>query len=203
MRIFTVGVGTAEGELIRVPDASHPGAFTFLKDDDGNVVKSRLNEAMLKEIAEKSGGFYMPLRGARPIETLYERGLAPLPKSDNASKMVRLYHEAYHWPLALAMALLADGNVFTQPQTIGPQAATTAPTPAFFAGLGRAALSWPSAPWPRSPRGPRSPPRSIRITRRGSYNQALREYDRLSRQNTNDFRLQFNSRHLRLSSRKI
>ena len=42
LRIFTIGVGTAEGELIRVPDEQ--GALSFLKDDSGNAVKSRSSE---------------------------------------------------------------------------------------------------------------------------------------------------------------
>ncbi|MFM8469510.1 MAG: VWA domain-containing protein, partial [Limisphaerales bacterium] len=82
LRIFTIGVGSAAGELIRVPDAK--GKLDFLKDESGNVVKSRLNETLLQQIAgaAASGGFYLPLRGANTMDLLYERGLAPLPKSE-------------------------------------------------------------------------------------------------------------------------
>src|ERR1043166_6671605 len=104
LKIFTIGVGTGEGEFIRQPDSS--GTMTFLKDEQGNVVKSRLDEPFLQKIAATANGFYLPLRGARPIETLYERGLAPLPKSDSTTKLVRTYRERYHWPLAAAIMLL-------------------------------------------------------------------------------------------------
>ena len=40
------------------------------------------------------------------MDTLYERGLAPLPKSENKEKLVRRYHEQFHWPLTAAMLLL-------------------------------------------------------------------------------------------------
>ena len=37
LRIFTIGVGTPEGELLRVPDAQ--GRVDYVRDEQGNVVK--------------------------------------------------------------------------------------------------------------------------------------------------------------------
>ena len=66
MKIFTIGIGTSEGELLRVKDAK--GRTDYIRDDEGNVVKSRLNEALLQQIAGATeGGFYLPMRGARPF----------------------------------------------------------------------------------------------------------------------------------------
>ncbi len=104
LRIFTVGVGTANGELLRPVDAS--GRTDFIKDSDGNVVKSRLNETLLKEMAQATGGFYLILSGANTMNVLYERGLAPLPKSDLASQRIKRPHERYQWVLGLAIVLL-------------------------------------------------------------------------------------------------
>ncbi len=104
LRIFTVGVGTANGELLRPVDAS--GRTDFIKDSDGNVVKSRLNETLLKEMAQATGGFYLMLSGANTMNVLYERGLAPLPKSDLASQRIKRPHERYQWVLGLAIVLL-------------------------------------------------------------------------------------------------
>ena len=104
LKIFTVGVGTPNGELLRVTDES--GATGYIKDEQGNVVKSRLDEELLREIATVTGGFYLALRGVNSMETLYEQGLAPLPKSDISSRLVKRYHERFQWPLALACAAL-------------------------------------------------------------------------------------------------
>jgi Ca-activated chloride channel family protein len=105
MKIFTIGIGTPEGELLRVQDAK--GRTDYVRDADGNVVKSRLNESLLREIAGATdGGFYLPLRGAKTIDTLYAKGLAPLPKTEGREKLVKRYHERYHWPLAAAVLLL-------------------------------------------------------------------------------------------------
>ncbi len=105
MKIFTIGVGTADGELLRIKDAK--GRTDYIRDSEGNVVKSRLNESLLQQIAGATdGGFYLPLRGAKTIDTLYEKGLAPLPKSEGQEKLVKRFHERYHWPLAAAILLL-------------------------------------------------------------------------------------------------
>ena len=56
LHIFTVGVGTKEGELLRVKDDQ--GNYSFIKDEDGNVVKSHLNETLLRlKIATRSQWF--------------------------------------------------------------------------------------------------------------------------------------------------
>ena len=105
MKIFTIGIGTTEGELLRIKDAK--GRTDYIRDGEGNVVKSRLNESLLQQIAGATeGGFYLPLRGAKTIDTLYEKGLAPLPKSEGQEKLVKRFHERYHWPLAAAIVLL-------------------------------------------------------------------------------------------------
>ncbi len=113
MRIFTIGIGTAEGELLRIKDAK--GNSDYVRDEQGNVVKSHLNERLLQQIAGATeGGFYLPLRGAKAIDTLYDEGLAKLPKAQHQEKFVRRYHERYHWPLAAAIMLLLGEFLFPE-----------------------------------------------------------------------------------------
>src|SRR6266566_7315087 len=104
LKVFTIGLGTANGELLRATDEK--GGASYIKDEQGNVVKSRLNESLLQQIATVAGGFYLPLRGANTVGTLYDKGLAPLPKSEISERLIRRYHERYQWPLALALAAL-------------------------------------------------------------------------------------------------
>ena len=104
LKIFTIGIGSAEGALVQIPDGN--GGSDYIRDEKGQVVKTKLNESLLQEIAGATGGFYLPLRGADTINTLYERGLAPLPKSEGAEKLVRRYHEQFQWPLTVALLLL-------------------------------------------------------------------------------------------------
>jgi Ca-activated chloride channel family protein len=53
--IFSVGAGTREGAKIILPDG------TAVRDKNGNVVVSLLDEDLLTEIAERSGGTYISM----------------------------------------------------------------------------------------------------------------------------------------------
>lgn len=105
IRIFTVGVGNSAGELIPVPNES--GGVEFLKDEKGQPVKSRLDDATLRQIAEATGGAYEPLgRQGEGLEAIYRTGLASIPKQELSARMNRVYLERFQWPLAAAIALL-------------------------------------------------------------------------------------------------
>jgi len=111
VRIFTVGVGTREGDLIQVTKSD--GQTEFLKDVDGNVVKSRLNENVLTQIAYITGGVYVRSGGAQfGLDYLYDRQLSKLKKHDAEEKMARLYDERFQWPLTLAFAFLLADAIF-------------------------------------------------------------------------------------------
>ena len=102
MKIYTVGVGTPQGDLI--PLANGGG---FVKDDSGAFVKSRLDEAALTAIATGTGGLYTPLGAqGQGFEYLYKTALAPMLKHDLASRQQRVYNQRYQWPLAASLALL-------------------------------------------------------------------------------------------------
>lgn len=102
MTIFTIGVGTAAGELI--PDRTSGG---FVKDNSGAYVRSRLDRQALKAIAEQGGGIYADL-GTRGegLETVYRERLALVPAREFAEKRTKVPISRSEWPLALAIALL-------------------------------------------------------------------------------------------------
>jgi Ca-activated chloride channel homolog len=105
VRLYTIGIGTKEGELIRVPDEN--GELNFLKDSAGNFVKSRLNEQLLKEIAAKTGGAYIRASGAEfGLEYLYDNELSKLEKREIESQIEKRYFDRFQYPLALALFLL-------------------------------------------------------------------------------------------------
>ncbi len=184
MIIFTVGVGTPEGELLRVKDAQ--GNTTFVKDENGDVVKSRLNQTLLQEIATTAHGFYLPLQGPNPMKVLYDRGLAPLPKSTGTTKLTRVYQERYHWPLGLAMlCLIIEAILPESPRSGAPRrrkasgaVAATAAALLLFLTISRAAAS---------------PSSAYNDYQKGNYDSALSEYSRLAEAKTNDYRLHYNA----------
>ncbi len=102
--IYTVGVGTSQGELIPVSAESGKG---FVKDQKGNFVTSRLDETTLKTIAEKTGGLYVPLGTAgEGLETIYQQKLALIPKEELMERRHKVPLERFEWPLAAALFFL-------------------------------------------------------------------------------------------------
>jgi Ca-activated chloride channel family protein len=107
VKIFTVGVGTAAGELIPVP--SDNGGTDFVKDSAGQIVKSRLDAAALTQIAQATGGLYEPLgQQGQGLTEIYNRGLAPFARHDLASRQTKVYLEQFQWPLLAALVLFAS-----------------------------------------------------------------------------------------------
>lgn len=190
LRLFTVGVGTPQGEVIQLRDAA--GNLTYLKDAAGNVVKSALNEPMLQQIAQATGGFYLPLQGPNPMAVLYERGLAPLPRLDAGRRSLRQFHERFQWPLAAALLLLAwEALLPDQRRRRGRlRAAPRAhPTLKGVAAGAAAALALLAL----APGAQGSAARALRDYRRGEFERAQAEYERLAALRTNDLRLPFNA----------
>ncbi len=104
MTIFTVGVGTTEGELIPLA-AGGPGSF--VKDESGKLVTSRLDEKGLTAIASAAGGLYVPLGAhGEGLERLYQEKLSRIPKKELAEKQHKEPLERSSWPLGAAIVLL-------------------------------------------------------------------------------------------------
>ena len=105
IKIFCVGIGTPEGELIPITDKQ--GNRVFLKDRNGNVVKSRLNESILQKIALVTGGDYIRATGAEfGLDLIYEKKIEKMKKREIKSRMIKRYEERFQIPLALALILL-------------------------------------------------------------------------------------------------
>jgi Ca-activated chloride channel family protein len=106
IRIFTVGVGTPQGSLI--PIIAEEGGTAFVKDSSGQVVKSKLDERRLKEIAQATGGFYLHLEnGPRTMKQLYDEGISKMTAAAFDARLSRRPIERYEWPLGAAILALA------------------------------------------------------------------------------------------------
>ena len=106
VRIFTIGVGTPEGSLI--PISGEDGGTAFVKDSKGQVVKSKLDEKRLREVAEATGGFYLHLEnGPRTMKQLIAEGLSKMQSGEIDARLSRRPIERYEWPLAAAILALA------------------------------------------------------------------------------------------------
>jgi Ca-activated chloride channel homolog len=104
VKIFTIGVGTAQGSLIPVEGNGEAG---FVKDAKGQVVKSKLDENRLREIAQATGGIYLHLEsGPQTMRQLYADGLSKLKTAEIDARLSSRPIERYEWPLAGAIVAL-------------------------------------------------------------------------------------------------
>ena len=102
LKIFTIGVGSPQGSLI--PITSDEGGTAFVKDSAGQVVKSKLDEKRLQEIAQATGGFYLHLGdGPQTMSQLYTQGLANMKAAEIDARLSRRPIERYEWSLGAAI----------------------------------------------------------------------------------------------------
>jgi len=183
IRIFTIGVGTPGGELLQTKDAR--GNTSFLRDGEGNVIKSRLNEPLLKELAEAGEGFYLPLSGPDTVNLLYERGLAPLPRGELAAAKIQRPIDRFQWPLGLAIVLVVIELFISERRRVSrADMKVAAPKPLWQTVLVLLLAAGAATASPRSAR---------RAYDQGEYNTALEEYRQLLRQDADNNRLMYNA----------
>lgn len=181
--IFTVGVGTAAGELIPVPDDA--GGTQYVKDSTGNFVKSHLDADMLQQIAAATGGVYMPLGPQNQgVLDLYDEKLKAFAQRQHADHQVAVYAELFQWPLGVAIGLLILEWL------LGVSVRRRDPTPSTSAvPLAALALGVAMAVAPRVWSSPRTAQQEYAS---GQYSQAQRDYAKSLQVDPGQAPLQFN-----------
>ena len=99
IRIYTIGIGTPEGAPIKI-------GGDYVKDEDGEMVVTKLGEQMLEEIAAVSEGAYV--RATKQSIGLDEivKSINQMEKSELSTMRYEEYNEQYQYFLAVALALL-------------------------------------------------------------------------------------------------
>ncbi len=105
IKIYCVGVGSREGDIIPILDDK--GDRAFVTDRSGQVVKTSLNEDLLKKIAISTGGNYVHATQAEfGLVLLYDKSISKLEKRDIEAKMRKHYQERFQYFLAFTVMLL-------------------------------------------------------------------------------------------------
>jgi Ca-activated chloride channel family protein len=103
VRIYTVGIGTASGELIPAPGSGE----SWVKNRAGEVVKSRLDEKTLQDIALATNGAYVHGAGASlGLDEIFDGHIAKMERRELQSTLQRRFENRFQIPLALALLLL-------------------------------------------------------------------------------------------------
>ncbi len=101
--IFCVGVGTPNGANIPLKD-SNGVVRGFLKDSHGNIVRSKLNETLLRNLAKTTGGAYYHADNESILRL--SRRLDRIKKTRFGSHPYELMEPQYHYFLLIAFLLL-------------------------------------------------------------------------------------------------
>jgi Ca-activated chloride channel family protein len=105
--VHTVGVGDAQVEA-PIPVKQASGLRTFLKDDEGQVVRTRLEEDVLRQIAQRTKGHYFAVgTGLLDLDSVCKELLAAKPTRElkKGGQGFTFIHR-FQWFLAPALALL-------------------------------------------------------------------------------------------------
>lgn len=101
-RVFCIGVGTSDGELIPLK-ADDGTRLDYHKDRDGNYVKTRLDEPALREVAAAGeGAYWRSSLSAFEVQALSDR-IAGMEDGDLGAERFTSYEERYQIPLGLAL----------------------------------------------------------------------------------------------------
>lgn len=98
--IFTVGIGSPEGTTITDPTTKAPK-----KDQNGTIVISKLNETILKEIAQAGNGGYMQLKNINSAAQSIHQALDQMEKNKLGSSDLQQYKSYYQYFLIFAILL--------------------------------------------------------------------------------------------------
>ena len=104
MVVYTIGVGNSLGEPI--PVRTSAGHTDYKKDSEGNTVITRLNEQILREIAQAGKGSYIHANNAHVGLDILFNELDKLEKSDIEDVTYSRYESRYAIPLWIAFVLL-------------------------------------------------------------------------------------------------
>ncbi len=104
IKIFTIGIGSPEGIPIKL---TTPEGTSYLKDREGNIVVSKLDETFLQKISLTTGGAYhRATASGLELDRIYTARIAKMDKKELESTRKKVYEHRFQGPLALALLLL-------------------------------------------------------------------------------------------------
>jgi Ca-activated chloride channel family protein len=141
VRVFTVGVGTPSGDVIPVVDEAGQ-VIDMRKDESGQIVRSKLDENLLRDLARSTrGGYFSAARMGGELSRL-AAAMGSLARSSHGSKLIERPVSRFPWFAALAMLLLLAEHARPRRRREGAPL-RAAPAPAASKSATRAPLPAP------------------------------------------------------------
>lgn len=99
IRIYAIGIGTPEGAPVKLDGE-------FIKDENDEMVVSRLNEELLQQITAATGGGYIRATNAAFGLDEIVSEINKIEKGELSTLRFEEYNEQFQWILAIAAVLL-------------------------------------------------------------------------------------------------
>ena len=105
IKIFPIGIGSSAGEPI--PVLNRKGERVgYKKDNDGEVIVTKLDEITLQKIALTTGGkYYRATAGEMELDKVYEE-ISKMEKKELEGKLMMQYEDRFQYPLFIAILLI-------------------------------------------------------------------------------------------------
>ena len=117
--IYTLGVGTTAGSQIQI--LNDRGQPEWLRDQTGLVVRSRLDDTTLRNIAQATHGDYYPLGAYGEGLAKVQSSLTALVARSAAARENKLGVDRFHYPIALALGgLIFESLISTRRRKVAP-----------------------------------------------------------------------------------
>jgi Ca-activated chloride channel homolog len=97
--VHTIGVGLPEGAPIPIGG----GQRNYIKDAQGNVVISKLDEEMLNQIATSGNGLYVRANNTQlGLNTIFDK-VKKMSKAEYEARIYSEYESQFQWPIAISL----------------------------------------------------------------------------------------------------
>ena len=104
IRVYTIGVGKAKGAPI--PIKRNGVVESLKKDNQGEVVITKLNETVLNQIASRGNGDYIDGSNTENAVEYIKEELNRMDKTEFEAKQFAEYKDQFQWFLAAGFLLL-------------------------------------------------------------------------------------------------
>ncbi len=115
LKIITIGVGTERGGPI--PLTQGGVVESFQRDNDGEVVVSKLNRTTLEDIAKKTSGGYVDGNNTAAVVAYVTKALDNIEKNEFESTEMTDFQSQFQWFLGFALFLLLLDIFFLERKT--------------------------------------------------------------------------------------
>ncbi|MBO4486770.1 MAG: VWA domain-containing protein, partial [Bacteroidaceae bacterium] len=97
--VYVLGIGSSKGSSIRMGN-------DYLRDAEGNVVVTRLNEDMCRQIAKAADGTYIHIDNSNSAQDQLVDELNQLQRSNLSSNAYEEYNDLFPWLAVVTLVLL-------------------------------------------------------------------------------------------------